>query len=653
MFSTRSNTRPPSHGRPAPRARRTYVLVALAAVAATLTAAAATPLVRSHWRPGIGRPDQYPNAPYFSAPPARQVPPAGEAQYYPSAHASPPPEFRLVDARSAQPVAADSASRPVPEQIPLAGGSPDIELTGTPGRVSIVARDAPLQSLLSMLARKERLNIVAATDVAANVTITLDNVALEDALTAILSVAGYTWTQQNNIIYVTSYAGASRLSPETQGRRVRVFQLSYVSAEDVATIVQGLLSPVGKVFVNSIVSTDNRRAQEVVVVEDLPGYMARVAEYIAQIDIPPRQVLIEAHILEVELSADQKHGIDYDYLARIGNSSLRLETKGFADLAARPAFFATVKGTDLTAVLEAIRNTTNAKTLASPRVLALNGQEARIQVGEQLGFKVTTTTETATLESVNFLDTGVVLRVVPRISCDGQVLMHVKPEISSGEISPETQLPEEDTTQVETDVLLPNGTGVVVGGLIREKNTSIQNKIPFLGDIWLGGLLFQRRNDAKERVEIVIALIPRIVPFDPSYAQFNRTQFDRAQTPLLYAPLKPAPRPWEPQPWDALGPTLWQVHRLPPVYPGSYIQPDVPPMWGEGPLEPVEMEYLPVGPRPAMPAVGEPVATPPPLETISRLPAVIRAGHPPAQVIPVQYSPAIDFVRHAGAARWR
>jgi type IV pilus assembly protein PilQ len=132
------------------------------------------------------------------------------------------------------------------------------------------------------------------------------------------------------------------------------------------------------------------------------------------------------------------------------------------------------------------------------------------------------------------------------------VVMRVRPEVSSGKINPDTERPEKETTELETDVLLADGQGIVIGGLIQEKNSNIQSKIPRLGDIrWLG-LLFQRRETEKTRSEIVIALLPRVLPYRPEYQAVDEMQTYRAAAPLLHGPLNQCPRPWEPKVPDAV-----------------------------------------------------------------------------------------------------
>ncbi len=102
------------------------------------------------------------------------------------------------------------------------------------------------------------------------------------------------------------------------------------------------------------------------------------------------------------------------------------------------------------------------------------------------------------MESVNFLNVGIILNVTPQITPDNKVLMKVKPEVSTGQINPDTKLPDSKTTQVETSVLLPDGHGIVIGGLIQEEDIENQAKIPFLGDIWIIGWLFQHRETRRE-----------------------------------------------------------------------------------------------------------------------------------------------------------
>ncbi|MFN0195860.1 MAG: type II secretion system protein GspD [Planctomycetaceae bacterium] len=281
-------------------------------------------------------------------------------------------------------------------------------------------------------------------------------------------------------------------------------------------------------------------------------------------DQPPRQVLVEARVLQVTLKDDNRHGVNFESILRVANSTVSLKTKGFANPAASPAFFLGVGGTDLDLLIEALQTTTDAKTLASSRILAINGQEAKIQIGAQLGYLVTTTTQTSTMQEVNFLDLGVVLNFTPQISADDRILLTVKPEVSSGRINPETGLPEEDTTEVQTTIMLNDGQGMIIGGLIKESDTDSQTKIPIIGDLWMVGKLFQRQTVTRERNEIIIALVPRIVPYDPEYSELEDSRLMQATTQLMDEKLRPVERPWEGKLPDAMkDPRRLKVRRLP------------------------------------------------------------------------------------------
>jgi hypothetical protein len=131
--------------------------------------------------------------------------------------------------------------------------------------------------------------------------------------------------------------------------------------------------------------------------------------------------------------------------------------------------------------------------------------------------------------------------------------MQVKPEVSGGRINPDSGLPEEDTTEVETTIMLNDGQGMVIGGLIKEEDIEIQRKPPILGDLWLVGRLFGRQSVTRSRREIIIALVPRVLPCPQPPTPREAIEFERATMPLLDGQLRRMDRtPWEPQLPDAM-----------------------------------------------------------------------------------------------------
>ncbi len=481
-------------------------------------------------------------------------------------------EAQSPEVRSAEEIAAPEDEEIEDYTVPLRQSTEGIMLESEDGLISLVARNAPLQDILTALAETQGLNLITQESVSANINTTLNRVPFEDVLDIILSTTGFTWVRNRNVIQVTSISDAQNLAPETQGRLVEVFHLDYVSATDVSSTVQTMLSPAGSATVIESAQDNNLRTQEILVVQDLPGYIENIRHYIRRHDIPPRQVLIEAYILKVELGDDMKHGVDYDHLFSLAGNSIQLESRGLTNPATGTGFLVNLSGGNLGAVVEILESTTDAKTLASPKIRVLNGQTARIQVGEQLGFRVTTTTETSTTESVEFLDVGVVLEVTPRIGSDGTVIMRVSPEVSSGQVNPATGLPEEETTELQTDVMFRDNQAYVIGGLIQETDTDQQTKLPWLGTLKYIGFFFQRAEVIKRRSEIVIALVPRVMPFDQCTQDELLMQTESATTPLLYGPLLENPRPWEAELPGAY--TNPHMHRLPPTWDYFSLQGD-------------------------------------------------------------------------------
>ena len=463
------------------------------------------------------------------------------------------------------------------------------------GEISLMVRDASLRQVVALVAETQNLNLVFASTAETPVTASFTRVPWEQALDALLSASGHMWTTNDGVIMITSMENADQFSPAAGGRKVEVIELDFASALDVDQAVKGLLSPAGKSWILETSPADNRRTREAVVVVDYPANMAQIRQYVCMADQPPRQVLIEANILQVELDCDCRSGVNWDALGTsVSGNEFGLRSVGFANAANSSAFFLEATGGAIQTLVELLQNTTDAKTLASPKVLAVSGQQSRIQVGEQLGFRVVTTTQTSTLEEIQFLDVGVVLTVTPRITRDGRVLMRIKPEVSTGQVSPDTGLPSEETTEVETDIILSDGQGMVIGGLIQEQDSNIQTKVPWLGDLPYVGILFQRRQVQKTRSEIVVTLVPRIQPYSPIVHDREHSQFLRTQEPLTVGPLDLHPRPYEARLPDTFRnprrPLHAHLHRLPYVdeEPACYPSTSTPTLQPT----PVEGQYL-------------------------------------------------------------
>ncbi len=457
---------------------------------------------------------------------------------------------------SPQPANTAPPQAPPQEIIPLTQpegvGEIVVEEKGE-GLISLKVRDASLKQVVAMIAETQRINILFSATEDIRITGSLTRVPWRQALESTLASTGHTWTDDQGILVVTTLAAAEMIAPRAGGRRVETFELDFVKAVDVDQTVKGLLSLSGKSWVTLSSPGDNRMAREVIAVIDFPGNLQQIADYIGQIDQPPRQVLIKANILQVELKDDCSSGVNLQQLLTTSGKGLDFSTVGFAnELAATaspasPATLLKLNGGSLNGLIEALQETTDAKSLASTELLTVSGQEAHLQSGEQLGYLTTTTTQTSSLQTVEFLDVGVQLYVTPHVTRDGRVLMRVKPEVSEGRFDPGFSVPSKDTVEVETDVLLNSGQGLVIGGLIQEVDSNVQTKVPWLGDIPYAGILFQKRKLIKSRSEIIVTIVPYVVPYAPIENARNEERFMRTHQPLLSPPLNRFPRPYEAQ----------------------------------------------------------------------------------------------------------
>jgi len=159
------------------------------------------------------------------------------------------------------------------------------------------------------------------------------------------------------------------------------------------------------------------------------------------------------------------------------------------------------------------------KLLSNPKLAVVNNQEARIHVGRKEAYITTTTTSgsttTTTAEDVNFVDIGIQLSVTPTINDDGFVTMKIKPEVSSRVdtlITPSgNQIPIIDTSLSETTVMVEDNATIIIGGLRRDEEYEVSERIPLLGDIpWVGNL-FKSQTKREQRSELLVMITPHIV----------------------------------------------------------------------------------------------------------------------------------------------
>jgi len=405
--------------------------------------------------------------------------------------------------------------------------------------LEIYARNQDIRDVLALLSEQSGLNIVATRSVAGQVSVSLSNVSVEKALEAVLRSTGYIARQEGRFIYVGTPADFTEMEQAYDRIGTRIFRPYYVSAAEMQTLITPLLTPaLGKISVSTppaqgIGTNDNEvggdsfSGGDTLLVQDRETVLREIEQVVRAVDCPPMQVAIEAMILSVTLGDKYECGVDFQFLRNqgtirfgIGSPPTSIDGVNFENGGLKFAYLDSSLGSFIKA-LETIGDTS---VIATPRVMVLNKQRAEVLIGGQLGYVNTTVTETTATQSVEFLEVGTQLRIRPFISPDGMIRMEVHPELSTGNVRIEQglTLPDKQVTKVTSNVMVRDGSTVIIGGLMRDNLKSDVKQMPLLGSMPLLGKLFRTSVEETTRTEIVVLLTPRIVQQDELAAEGNR-----------------------------------------------------------------------------------------------------------------------------------
>lgn len=307
-----------------------------------------------------------------------------------------------------------------------------------------------------------------------------------------------------------------------------------------ASDIQSLLSDDGQVLFGDEPNS--------VLVIDYPENIKRVEEYLSMVDTPPQQVLIEARVVEVQLTGEHALGINWQ--AFVQSSGFRLGQfqvatavdqalqqqlpykntyypPGSTDAAdLEQPFTITIFDENINVVLQALANSLDTNILSAPRITTVNNRPANIRVVRDLPWaEPEVTTEEGVIVvtwEINFEEVGIVLEVTPTITEDGQISLEIQPEVSEkvddydltvvyGTTEVPYTVPIIDRRTADTKVVIGNGQTLIIGGLIKDTVTKGITKVPLLGDIPILGWLFKSTKDTWDKTELLIFVSPTII----------------------------------------------------------------------------------------------------------------------------------------------
>lgn len=380
--------------------------------------------------------------------------------------------------------------------------------------ISLSFRDMEIRDAFSSLAMEFKTNIVLSSEVQGPITLHIFEATLEEAISTIALAGGYTARKEGHTYHIVKAGPPPKVEKKApQVFETRTFKLNYVGMEKIKEMLNAVpgLEPI-----------EVHEATKTIFMEDTRENIEKIERMIGILDALPKQVMIEARILEVTLTDDMAYGVNWKSiwgdvnLASSGFSKAVLpDVTGVSPVGANgKGIFAnmiTQVGSDhyISMAIDALKEKTTVNTVSTPKILAINGRPARVQVGGQQGYKVTTSNLGVVTETIEFINTGVILEITPYIDENNNILLNVKPAINSAKI--EEGIPVVSSTSVETWLVARDGETVFIGGLIEDIDTHTREQVPLLGDIPLLGNLFGRTITSKNKSEIVVLITPRIM----------------------------------------------------------------------------------------------------------------------------------------------
>jgi type IV pilus assembly protein PilQ len=385
---------------------------------------------------------------------------------------------------------------------------------------NITAREA-----LSVIADFTNLNIVISDTVTGNLTLRLKDVPWDQALDIILQAKGLDKRVHGNVMQVapreelaakekmelTANQDVENLEP----LRMESFQINYTKGSDIAELLkskeQQILSKRGSAVVDARTNT--------VFVQDIPSALEEVRKIIKQLDVPVRQVVIEARFVEAVESFARNLGgrlnatnnpiatpAAYNPGTGIANGNVNLPGYTDSTSGVLGMVFTAANGKVLNLELMASQTDGRSKSIASPRVLTADSTPALIEAGTEIPYQVISGFGV----TIQFKPAKLSLKVTPKITPDDKINMRlVLTQDTVGKIY--FNIPSIDTKKVETELLVENGGTLVVGGVYSQNEVETTNAVPWLADIPLLGWLFKNEAKTGEKRELLVFITPKIM----------------------------------------------------------------------------------------------------------------------------------------------
>ena len=466
--------------------------------------------------------------------------------------------------------------------------------------LSMDLRGIAVTEFFKVLSKKLKINIIPSKQVTGKINLFLNDITYSDAFEVIMLSQGLAYEKKSDaIIIVMTEAEYETLYGEkfNEKKKIKTLKLRYAKPKIVFNALTKIKSNIGKIVVDEVTGViilidtpekltvmedvfnnlDNATSTEIfelqyataadisenltsivtdgtgkvltdertnsVIVTDLPGNMERIRQAVLMLDQETKQVFIETQILEISFQDRLQGGVDWDKI--MSNNVMDWALAGTFSSGLTAGLMGTFTSDKPGFSLEFLNTIADTRVISRPTIAVTNGEEATILVGTREAYITGTTSQsgesTITSDTVEFVDVGVKLKVVPTINRDGFVTMKVKPEISSvsrtlttgTEDEPRSQIPIVTTSEAETTVKVKDGSTIMIAGLRRNQDGKDIDGVPFFSRIPILNFFFSRTDLDQDQTELIIFITPHIIKgeFEQAWDQKHMKEFPKHSWP--------------------------------------------------------------------------------------------------------------------------
>ena len=406
-------------------------------------------------------------------------------------------------------------------------------------KLSLNFQDIDVRSVLQLIADFTNLNLVASDTVQGGITLRLQNVPWDQALDLVLKTKGLDKRKVGSVLLVApadEIAARERQELESLKQiaelaplRRELLQVNYAKAADIAKLFQSVTSAESKADERGSITVDERTNN--IIAYQTQDRLDELRRIVSQLDIPVRQVLIEARIVEANVDYDKQIGVRWggrtdrsrkwsvgglddngDEAGNTGNdltANIPFVDLGAPDATAGVGIGFLTNNALLDLELSAMEKTGNGEIVSQPKVVTSDKETAKILKGTEIPYQESSSSGATT---VSFKEASLSLEVTPQITPDNRIIMEVKVTKDEPDyLNAVLGVPPIKKNEVNAKVLISDGETIVIGGVFSNTQSKVVEKVPFLGDVPYLGRLFRRDVVAEAKSELLVFLTPRIM----------------------------------------------------------------------------------------------------------------------------------------------